>query len=144
MIMGLLRKIFSAPGRIYRWLYQDENRLRRSQAGRLKPSDGEPDADVNYDEQKRMAEDYNAWEEIDNYRANFFFGSWATKKFKAIGSGQFQRDREARARERAATEGREYKSRLQQDLEAAAKKRDEKERLKAEKRRQKEERKRKI
>lgn len=142
--MGLLGKIFGAPGRAYRWLYQDEGRLRRSQAGRIRASNGEPDADVIYDEQKRMAEDYSAWDEIDNWRANFFFGAWATKKFKAISSGQLQRGRQAVEREKAAAEGKEYKTSLQLELEAATKKREEKERRKAEKRRLKEEKKRKA
>ncbi len=141
--MGFFRTIFAVPGRAYRRLYQDQKRLRQAQAGGL-ASDGEPDADVDYEEQKRMAINFSAWEEIDNFRANYFFGSWATRRFKAISRDGFHKDREALGREMAEAEGREYKSPLQLELEAAMKKREEKERLKAEKRCQKEERKRKA
>ncbi len=27
----------------------------------------------------------DAWEEIDNYRMNFFLGSWATRRFRGLG-----------------------------------------------------------
>jgi len=140
--MGLFEKIFTAPGRAYRWLYQDQKRLRQSRGGG-RASDGEPDADVDYEEQQRMANNFGAWEEIDDMRYNFLIGSWATRRIRGIGKDEFRRDREALAKEKAEVEGKEYKSKLQLELEAAMKKREEKERLKAEKQRQKEERKRK-
>jgi hypothetical protein len=141
--MGFFKTIFTAPGRAYRWLYQDEKRLRRKQGGGL-ASDGEPDADVDYEEQKRMANNFSAWEEIDDMRYNFLIGSWALRRIRGIGTDEFHRDREALAKELAEEKGEEYKSSLQRELEAAMKKREEKERLKAEKQRQKEERKRKA
>ena len=141
--MGLLEKIFTAPGRAYRWLYQDERRRRKAQGGGL-ASDGEPDADVDYEEQKRRANNFSAWEEIDDMRSNFLIGSWATRRIRGIGKDEFRRDREALAKETAEEKGEEYKSKLELELEAAIKKREEKERLKEEKRRQKEERKRKA
>ena len=141
--MGLLEKIFTTPGRVYRWLYQDERRRRKAQGGGL-ASDGEPDADVDYEEQKRRANNFSAWEEIDDMRYNFLIGSWALRKIKRVGKDEFRRDREALKKEMAEAKGEEYKSSLQRELEAAMKKREEKERLKAEKRRQKEERKRKA
>lgn len=136
--MELLKKILTAPGRAYRWLYQDEKRVRQSQTRGL-ASEGEPDANTENEEMKRKFGDYNVWEEIDDMRVNFFFGRWVVRRFKGIGRG-----REALAKEKAESEGREYKSQLQLDLEAVAEKREAKERLKAEKRRQKEERKRKA
>ena len=139
--MGFFKTVFTAPGRACRWLYRDEKRLRRAQGGGL-ASTGEPDADVDYEEQKREANSFSAWEEIDSFRTNFFFGRWATSRFKGRGDNQFRKDREALERKEAAAEGREYKTPLQRELESAMKKREEKERLKAEKRLQKEERKR--
>ena len=139
--MGFLQRLLTAPGRAYRWLYHDEKRLRKAQA-RGRASEGEPDADADYSEQQKWANDFSAWEEIDNMRLNFFFGSWATKKFRGMGKNTVISKREALEKEKAEAEGREYKSKLQLDLEAAARKREEKERIKAEKRRLKEERKR--
>ena len=141
--MGLLKRIFTAPGRAYRWLYRDEKRSRQKQEGGI-ASLGEPDADADYEDQKQWARDYSAWEEIDDMRYNFLIGSWALKRIKGFGKDRFRRDREALAKEKAETEGREYKSKLQLELEAAMKKREEKERLKAEKQRQKDERKKKA
>ena len=139
--MGLLKKIFTAPGRAYRWLYQVERR-RQARIDRPKASDGEPDADADDEEQMRRVNDYSAWEEIDDMRYNFLIGSWAVRRIRSIGKDEFRRDREALKKEIAESKGEEYKSSLQRELEAAIKKREEKERLKAEKRRQKEERKR--
>ena len=139
--MGFFKTVFTAPGRACRWLYQDEKRLRRARGGGL-ASAGEPDADVDYEEQKRRANNFSAWEEIDDIRGNFLIGSWALRRIRGIGKGEFRREREALERKEAEAEGREYKSKLQLELEAAVKKREEKERLKAEKRLQKEERKR--
>ena len=34
------------------------------------------------EEKKEKKEEYDPWDEIRNMRANFFFGSWATKKYK--------------------------------------------------------------
>lgn len=138
--MGFLGKLLDAPVRAYRWLYQDEKRLGQAQV-RGRASEGEPDADADYSEQQKWISDFSAWEEIDNMRFNFFFGTWATKKIKGVGKDRPSNPWEAREKEKAEAEGREYKSRLQLDLEAAAKKREEKERIKAEKRRLKEERK---
>lgn len=141
--MGFLRKLLAAPGRAYRWLYQGEKRLGQVQV-RGRASEGEPDADADYSEQQKWINDFSAWEEIDNMRFNFFFGTWATKKIKGTGKNTIINKREAWEKEKAEAEGREYKSKLQLELEAAARKREEKERIKAEKRRLKEERKGKI
>jgi len=34
------------------------------------------------EEEKKKAEEYDAWDEIRNMRMNFFLGSWATRKYK--------------------------------------------------------------
>ena len=99
-----------------------------------------PDAkegDDDEGERKQYAEDYDAWDEIDNFRTNFYIGGWARRKMKAIGENKIGKEREEVERKRAEEEGREYKSRLQLELEAATEKREEKERLKEEKRLQK-------
>ncbi len=40
-------------------------------------------------------EDYDVWEDIRNYRLNFFFGSWVTRKFRPIGEEKLKKDLEA-------------------------------------------------
>jgi hypothetical protein len=139
--MGFFKNMFTAPGRAYRWLYHDERRSRKKQDS-VKPSEGEPDAKADSEEQRQF-NDYSAWEEIDDMRYNFLIGSWALRRIRGIGKDEFRRDREALAKEKAEAEGRPYKSKLERELEAAARKREEKESLKAEKQRLKEERKRK-
>ena len=139
--MGFFKKIFSPAARANRWLTQDEERLRQAKSAKLRPSQGEPDEDADYDGPKRAAEDYSAWEEIDNMRINFFIGGWATKKLRSLSEGKLIKERQAAERKKAAAEGKGYKTKLELDLEAVARKREDKERLKAEKRRQKEERK---
>lgn len=127
--MGFLNKLFSAPGRAYRWLTQDEAGLRRDKS----------DAAADYQDMQREANPYSAWEELDDMRGNLLFGSWALRRFRSMGKGGFGREKEALAREKAAAEGREYKSKLQLELEAAARKREEAEMRRAEKKRLKEE-----
>jgi hypothetical protein len=52
--------------------------------------------------------DYDPWEEIRNMRTYFFFGSWATKKFKfrPIGEDKLKRDLEKLAKKREEEEKR--------------------------------------
>jgi hypothetical protein len=54
------------------------------------------------------SEEYDPWEEIRNMRANFFFGSWMTKKFKfrPIGEEKLKRDLERLAKKREEEEKR--------------------------------------
>jgi len=33
---------------------------------------------------EHFGEEYDPWEELKNYRMNFFFGGWMTKKFRPI------------------------------------------------------------
>ena len=39
----------------------------------------------------RSVREYNVWEEIRNYRSNFFFGSWATRKFHPFGEDKVKK-----------------------------------------------------
>jgi hypothetical protein len=39
-------------------------------------------------------ETYDPWEEIRNIRMNFFFGSWATRKFRPIGEDKLKQQLE--------------------------------------------------
>jgi hypothetical protein len=43
---------------------------------------------------QRFAEEYDAWEEIDQYRWTFFFGRWAAKKFHPVGEDKVKRELE--------------------------------------------------
>ena len=42
-------------------------------------------------EAERFAEDYDVWEDIKNYRANFFVGGWVSKKFHPIGEDKVKK-----------------------------------------------------
>jgi hypothetical protein len=39
-------------------------------------------------------ENYDPWEDIRNIRMNFFFGSWATRKFRPIGEDKLKKQLE--------------------------------------------------
>ena len=45
-------------------------------------------------------EDYDVWEDLHNYRMNFFFGSWVTRKFRPIGEEKLKKDLEALEKKR--------------------------------------------
>ena len=135
--MGIFRTIADSIGKGYNWLFQDDYRLREAKRRGYVAPEAE-DVDDNDSVGKQYTDNYDAWEEIDNFRTNFYIGSWARNKMKRIGENKLSKEREEVERKHAADEGREYKSRLQLELEAATKKREGKEQLKAEKRRQKE------
>lgn len=124
--MGFFRKLGGAIRQAFRG-----DTTRREQVRHT--DDGTP---------KRSEPDYSHWEELDDLRLNFFLGGWVTRKIRQAGRDSNRKEAESRAREQAAAEGREYKSPLQLELEAVARKREEKERRKEEKRREKEARKR--
>ena len=42
-------------------------------------------------EAERFAQDYDVWEEIRNYRWNFFIGRWATRKFRPVGEDKLKK-----------------------------------------------------
>jgi hypothetical protein len=45
-------------------------------------------------EAEHFAENYDAWDELKNYRMNFFFGSWITRKFRPIGEDKVKKQLE--------------------------------------------------
>jgi hypothetical protein len=64
-------------------------------------------------EEKRMAKEYDPWEDLKNYKATFFIGGWAAKKFHVIGEDkvkqkleelQKKREEEDRKREEKSRE----------------------------------------
>lgn len=54
------------------------------------------------EEKKKERDEYDPWDEIRNMRANFFFGSWATKKYRhrVIGEDKVKKDLEELERKR--------------------------------------------
>ena len=129
--MGFFRSLSNGFSKAFHWLTMDKE---KSQAAKgrdyVEPDEVE-------DGQDELRKKYDPWEEVDSFRMNFFLGGWASRKLKKLDSGELTRGREEFKRKRAEAEGREYKSALERDLEAVAKKREEKERRKEEKRRQK-------
>ena len=45
-------------------------------------------------EAERLADNYDTWEELKNYRMTFFFGSWITRKFRPIGEDKVKKELE--------------------------------------------------
>ena len=45
-------------------------------------------------EAERFADNYDAWEELKNYRMTFLFGSWITRKFRPIGEDKVKKQLE--------------------------------------------------
>jgi hypothetical protein len=43
-------------------------------------------------EAERFAENYDVWEDLDNYRMNFFVGNWVAKKFRPIGEAKVRKE----------------------------------------------------
>ena len=66
------------------------------------------------DEATRFGEEYDPWEDIRNFRATFFIGGWAARKFHVVGEDKVKKELDE----------------LQQKREAAAKKHDEEARKK--------------
>lgn len=50
--------------------------------------------------------DYDVWEDIRNYRTYFFFGSWATRKFRPVGEDKLKKDLEKLEKKRQEEEER--------------------------------------
>ena len=45
-------------------------------------------------------EPYDPWEEVRNARTSFFFGSWATRKFRVVGEDKVKAELEALEKKR--------------------------------------------
>lgn len=54
--------------------------------------------------EKEEQEPYDPWEEVRNVRTSFFFGSWATKKFKIVGEDKVKADLEKLEKKRKEEE----------------------------------------
>jgi hypothetical protein len=83
---SFMRKVFSVSGR-------DDAELRqyREKHG-INVDENEPEkGEV---ENKPGKETYDPWEDIRNVRMNFFFGSWATRKFRPIGEEKLKKQLE--------------------------------------------------
>jgi hypothetical protein len=58
-------------------------------------------------EEERFGEDYDVWEDLKNFRINFFMGSWASKKFRPVGEDKVRKQLEELEKKRAAEEAAE-------------------------------------
>ena len=56
------------------------------------------------DEDMPEKEPYDPWEEVRNARTNFFFGTWATRKFRVIGEDKVKAELEALEKKRQEEE----------------------------------------
>jgi hypothetical protein len=55
-------------------------------------------------EQERFAEEYDVWEDIKNYRTNFFVGNWINRKFHTVGEEKVKKQLEELEKKRQAEE----------------------------------------
>jgi hypothetical protein len=53
--------------------------------------------------------DYDVWEDLRNMRANFFLGSWVTRKFRPVGEEKLKKQLEEAERKRQEAEARKGK-----------------------------------
>jgi hypothetical protein len=53
-------------------------------------------------EQEEFAENYDVWEDLKNYRSNFFMGSWINRKFKPVGDDKVKKELEELEQKRLA------------------------------------------
>ena len=87
--MGFFRTISDGICKGFNWLFQDEYRLKEAKnRGYVAPDAEKGDDDEG--ERRQYTENYDAWDEIDNFRTNFYIGAWARRKMKAIGENRNQ------------------------------------------------------
>ena len=127
-------KVFKNFGKALRRLFGGNERQDGGEVGRGVSAARETvrdNADNDDEFEEPLAGHYNAWDEVDDVRSNFFLGGWATRRIREFNASRKQRDcEELEKRQQAEQEGREYRSPLQLELEDVARKREEKERLK--------------
>jgi hypothetical protein len=87
-----LKKIFS-PGD------DDDAELRAARARHGITVDEKVDTRAK-DKDEPEKEPYDPWEEVSNARTNFFFGSWASKKFRIVGEDKVKAELEALEKKR--------------------------------------------
>jgi hypothetical protein len=144
--MGFFKAIGDGLKKARDWVFPDEVKLRKVNSENYKDAPAEE-----YEEEKKeTAARYDPWEEIDNFKMNFFLGGWATRKFKGgvIGEDKVKKELEELEKKRAEKEGRPYqthpeqepektrshRSSLEEELEKIEQERREKERRREEKR----------
>jgi hypothetical protein len=130
--MGFFSTIGNGIKKAHNWIFQDEEKLRKVKSGNYAAVETVEEEDT---KEQEFVKSYDAWEEIDNIRMNFFLGGWATKKFKGgiIGEDKVRRELEELEKKRAEEEGRPYRNSLKQDLEEVDRERREKNRHQEEK-----------
>ncbi len=96
-----LKKIFSLSG-------QDDAELKRLREKHGINVDAEDTTTSHEIKNKPGMEDYDPWEEVRNIRTYFWFGSWATRKwkFRPIGEEKVKKQLEALAKKREEEEKR--------------------------------------
>ena len=96
--MGAIGKFFRAIGAGIMWLFKDDEKEFRARPDL-------PDKAVEDKEKKKKdAHEYDTWEQIDNYRMNFWLGSWATRKIRPVGEDKVRKELEELARKREEEE----------------------------------------
>jgi hypothetical protein len=113
--MGFFKAIGNGLNKARDWLFPDEQKIRKVKSDNYT----EVPAEEEGEEKNETTERYDAWEEIDNFRMNFFFGSWATKKFKGgiIGEDKVKKELEELEKKRAEKEKQPYQNSLEQEPE---------------------------
>lgn len=98
--MGLLsffRKVFSGEDE------QQEKELDEARARHgIQVDKVQMDKKTSYEEQ--FAEEYDVWDDIRNIRSNFFFGSWASRKFHIVGEDKVKKQLEKLEKKRQGGE----------------------------------------
>jgi hypothetical protein len=110
--MGFFKAIGNGLHKARDWVYPDEAKLRKVKSEKYQ----EMPVGKDTDKKKETSESFDAWEEIDNFKMNFFLGSWATKKFKGgiIGEDKVKKELEELEKKRAQKEGRPYENYLEE------------------------------
>ncbi|MGD0779358.1 MAG: hypothetical protein ABR954_01060 [Dehalococcoidales bacterium] len=92
---SLIKKIFAGES-------ADEEELdaARKRHGIVLTQGEKAEANKSTTEAERFAEEYDVWEDLKNYRWNFFVGRWAARKFHPIGEDKVKRDLERLERKR--------------------------------------------
>jgi hypothetical protein len=80
--MAFFKTIFKSIGKALDWISGEDERLRAARArgqgaGEVEAKNVEDSREENdrRNEEKRFADEYDVWEEIDSYRTTFWFGS---------------------------------------------------------------------
>lgn len=95
-VLSAIKKMFGGITRATNWLSADDEKLREARAKHLGDL-GEPETgaeDELKDEQTRLVEDFNVWDEIDNMRLNFFFGRFISRKIRMPQSDKLKKELE--------------------------------------------------